>query len=97
MVAVVMCPLLGCMAFIFAVQVSKFYHHKFRHSVTSPPPLFLLPSPQGKQKYNHGEYFESEALCSRARGTAYYAIAVGIGIALFLALVLGLGPMFNWY
>ena len=61
--------------------------------------LSTHPSPQmqAKVKSGHGEYYESEALCSRARGTAYYAIAVGIGLGLFFALVLGLGPMFNWY
>lgn len=52
---------------------------------------------QARIVYNHGHYLESEALCERARGTSFYAIAIGLGLGLGLGILLGLGDRFGWY
>lgn len=47
--------------------------------------------------YKQGHYLESEALSERARGTSYYAIAIGVALGLGLGILLGLGDRFGWY
>lgn len=60
--------------------------------------IMPLPHPpQARVKYNNGHYLESDALCSRARGTAIYAMAIGVGLLVIMGLLLGLGDYFNWY
>ena len=53
--------------------------------------------PQARVMYKSGHYLESEALSERARGTSYYAIAIGIGLLVGMGVLLGLGQRFNWY
>lgn len=61
-------------------------------------PLPLPPSPlQARTVYSRGSYAESEALCTRARGTALYAIAIGIGLGVGYGVLLGLGRIYDWY
>lgn len=57
----------------------------------------LPPHTQARIVYNHGHTLESEALSERARGTSYYAIAIGIGLLVGMGVLLGLGSRFNWY
>jgi len=52
---------------------------------------------QARLAYNKGRYLESEALCTRARGTAIYSMAIGVGLLVIMGLLLGLGDRFNWY
>ena len=45
---------------------------------------------QAKTVYKGGRYSESELYCTRARGTACFAIAIGIGLAVGYGVLLGL-------
>ena len=47
--------------------------------------------------YKQGKYSESDALCSRAKGTSYYGIAIGIGLGVGMGVLLGVGSRFGWY
>ncbi|XP_064382143.1 uncharacterized protein LOC135331046 [Halichondria panicea] len=59
--------------------------------------LAVLYSVEARVKYNQGRFLESEALCTRARGTAIYSMAIGVGLLVIMGLLLGLGARFNWY
>lgn len=52
---------------------------------------------QARLAYNSGRFLESEALCTRSRGTAIYSMAIGIGLLVIMGLLLGLGARFDWY
>jgi len=46
--------------------------------------------------YRAGKYGEAEAYCYRARGTAFYAIAIGVGLV-GMGVLFGLGNRFNLF
>lgn len=71
LMACLVCPLLGWLSIIFAVQAQIEFGHK--------------------------NYNEAAALCTRARGTAIYSIAIGVCLSLAYGILVGAGLSLEWY
>ncbi|CAI8012674.1 hypothetical protein GBAR_LOCUS8120 [Geodia barretti] len=100
LIAFLTCPFLGWLSIIFAIQVSpptpnqpqqllSVCHSSFSLTITS--------CAQARTEFYHKRYNESAALCTRARGTSCYAIAIGVSLALGYGILVGAGLSLNWY
>ena len=107
MASCLLCPFLGWLAIIFAAQVrpcfqlmynnTHFPLHPLIHTHTHTHTHAPTHIPQAKYEYNKGNYNESDALCTRSRGTALYSIAIGIGLGLGYGVLVGAGLNLGWY
>lgn len=52
---------------------------------------------QAQTEFGHKNYTEAAALCTRARGTAIYSIAIGICLGLGYGILVGAGLSLEWY
>ncbi|CAI8012675.1 hypothetical protein GBAR_LOCUS8120 [Geodia barretti] len=59
--------------------------------------LSIIFAIQARTEFYHKRYNESAALCTRARGTSCYAIAIGVSLALGYGILVGAGLSLNWY
>lgn len=59
--------------------------------------LAVISAFEARIAYYNGNYEDAEALNYRARGTAFYSIAIGVGLGIGFGILFGLGDRYGWF